>query len=287
MSGGGLRDEVRILLRVARHQLNVQTRYRNKFIIDLVGHLMATLPIILTAWAFSDGRASARLAELSGLPDQFTFILLGLIAFTALGVGNMVMLDTHVAGGVASEMQTGTLERLFTTPVRRLTLVLGISLYYLLLFTYHSITLFAGAALIFGFEPALTAEGLMWGALSLLLLLLLNLFLGIVGAGLIMAFKDRTVFTLIIQRPMAMISGAYFLVDLIPHPFKLLAYVNPLAYAIDAFRGALTGSPLLVSSLALEMIIVAGLVAVSGAASLVLFRRMMVRLERTGALALF
>lgn len=279
--------ELRVALQVARHQLMVQTRYRNRFVIDLLGHLLATLPIILTAWAFSDGRFSARLAAMTGLPDQFTFIMLGLIAFTALGVGNMVMLDSHVAGGIATEMETGTLERLFTTPVHRVTLVMGISLYYLVLFTYQSVTLFAGAVLVFGFEPSLTGEGLLWGALCLLLLLGLNLFLGIIGASLIMAFKDGTVYTLLIHRPMAMVSGAYFLVELIPHPFKLLAYLNPLAYAIDAFRGALTGRTLLLASLPMEMAVVAGMVVAVGIAALLLFRRMMVRLERTGALALF
>ena len=286
-SAQDLRHEVWVFLRVAFHQLMLETRYRNKFVIDMVGHLLATLPIILTAWVFTDGRASARLQELTGLPDQFTFIILGLIAFTALGVGNMVILDTHVAGGVSSEMVTGTLERLFTVPVHRLTLVLGISMYYLILFTYQAITLFVGAAIVFGFDPALSAAGLAWAACTLVALLTLNLFFGIIGASLIMAFKDDSVYTLLLHRPMAMASGAYFLIELIPQPFKALAYVNPLAYAIDVFRGALTGKTLLLSSFGSEVALLGGMVVAVGIASILIFRRMMVRLARTGQLALF
>ena len=281
------RHEVRVLLRVALHQLLLEMRYRNKFVIDLLGHLLAVLPIMLTAWVFTDGRASARLLELTGLPDQFTFMILGLIAFTALGVGNMVTIDTNVAGGVSGEMVTGTLERLFTAPVHRLTLVFGISVYYLILFTYQAVTLFVGAALVFGFDPALTAGGLAWAAAALVALLALNLFLGIIGASLIMAFKDQTVYTFLVHRPMAMVSGAYFLIELVPQPFKALAYVNPLAYAIDAFRGALTGKTLLLSSLGTEVALLAGMVVVAGIAAVLVFRRMMVRLARTGQLGLF
>ena len=99
LSPGGARQELRAPCLATLHQLLVESRYRVKFGIDLLGHLLATLPILLTAWAFSDGRASDRLAELTGLPDQFTFMILGLIAFTSLGIGNMVLLETHVAGG--------------------------------------------------------------------------------------------------------------------------------------------------------------------------------------------
>ena len=157
----------------------------------------------------------------------------------------MILLETHVAGGLATEMAAGTLERLFTMPVHRLSLVLGIAIYYLVLFCYQSITLFAGAALLVGFEPAVTAGGLLQAALALLLLLALNLFLGIAAAGLVMAFKDHTVSVLLFHRPMAMLSGAYFLVELIPNPFRWLACVNPVAWAIDLFRGTLTGTTLL------------------------------------------
>ena len=284
---GGARQELRALFRATLHQVLVESRYRIKFIIDLLGHLLATLPIILTAWAFSDGRASERLAELTGMPDQFTFMMLGLIAFTALGIGNMVLLETHVAGGLANEMEAGTLERLFTMPVHRLSLILGIALYYLILFCYQSITLFAGATLLVGFEPVVTASGLLWAALALAMLLALNLFLGIAAASFVMAFKDHTVAALLFHRPMAMVSGAYFLVELIPNPFRWLAYANPVAYAIDVFRGALTGTTLLAPSVEIGLTIVAGMVACVGFISVLLFRRMMVRLERTGSLALF
>jgi len=32
-------------------------------------------------------------------------------------------------------------------------------------------------------------------------------------------------------------SGAYFLLPTVPEPFRTLAWLNPIAYAVDAFRG--------------------------------------------------
>ncbi len=86
------------------------------------------------------------------------------------------------------------------------------------------------------------------------MLLALNLFLGIAAASFVMAFKDHTVAALLFHRPMAMLSGAYFLVELIPNPFRWLAYANPVAYAIDVFRGALTGTTLLAPSVEIASI---------------------------------
>lgn len=283
----GAWHEFRSMWRVSLNQLIVSSRYQNKFRMEMVGHVLIILPVILTAWAFSDGRSSGRLESLAGLPDHFTFVILGFIAFTALGVGNMILQDTHVSGGIAYEMLTGTLERMFVLPVRRLTVVLGIASYYLLLFLFHAVTLFAGAWLIFGLNPEPSAAGLAWAAYTLLALLAVNLSLGIMGAAITLAFKDEQVYLLAIHRPATILSGAYFLVELMPQPFKVLAYVNPIAYCVDGFRGALTGRPLLMDSLGAEMAMIGAIVVGLGMAATFTYQKLMRRMERTGSLSLF
>ena len=283
----GLRHELRVLFRVTLNQLLVETRYRNKFAIDLTAHVLYMLPLALTAWAFSDGRNSARLEELTGLPDQFTFVVLGIVAFTALGTGNFLMQDTHVAGGIAYEMITGTLERLFVTPARRITLVLGISVYYLSIFTFQSVTLFVGAAVIFGFRPEITSSGLAWAAFAFVAMIAVNLALGVIGAALTLAYKDPQLNLLIFHRPMAIVSGAYFLIDLAPQPFRTISLFNPMAYCIDGFRGALTGKTLLMSSLEAEMAVIAAIVVGFGVISTLIYRRMLDRLGATGNISIF
>ena len=283
----GARHEFRSLWRVTLNQLTISMRYSNKFRMELVGHVLIVLPVVLTAWAFSDGRDSARLESITGLPDQFTFVIIGFVAFTALGVGNMILQDTHVAGGVAYEMITGTLERMFVLPVRRATVVLGIANYYLILFTFHAVTLFIGAWLLFGFNPDISVSGVLISLYALVALLAVNLGIGVIGAAVTMATKDGQIYLLLIHRPAALVSGAYFLVELIPQPFKALAYVNPIAYCVDAFRGALTGEPILMDSLALELVIVTGIVIGVGILAVIIYTRMMTKMDRTGTLSFF
>ncbi len=215
---------------------------------ELISHVFILIPIILAAWAFSDGRGSERLEQLTGLSDQFTFIILGFVAFTALGIGNMMLQESHIAFAISYEMMTGTLERMFLMPVRRITILLGIGNYYIALFTFQALTLFLGAWLIFGFEPELTTRGLLFALWAVLVLVVTNVTLGIIGAALTLAFKDNQMYMLVIHRPAALVSGAYFFIDLMPQPMKFLAYINPVSYAVDAFRGALTGTPLLTDS---------------------------------------
>ncbi len=285
---GGLAHEVRAMARVAMNQLTIESSYRNKFLIDAVAHILYLLPVVLTAWAFSDGRSSDHLSATTGLPNQFTFVILGMVAITALGVGNMLMQDTHVAGGISYEMVTGTLERLFITPVRRLTVILGISTYFMVLFMWQTVTLFVGAWLIFGFDPDPDAAGLAWAAFVIASLFVMNLSLGIIGAALTMAFKDQQMFLLVFMRPILIVSGAYFLIELAPHPFKAISLVNPVAYAIDAFRGSTNGGePLLIDSMAAELAITGGSAVGLAVVAAFVYRRLMRHMESTGNLALF
>jgi ABC-type polysaccharide/polyol phosphate export permease len=184
-------------------------------------------------------------------------------------------------------MTTGTLERMFVLPVRRATVVLGIANYYVLLFTFHAATLFIGVWIIFGFNPDFSASGLLLGGYALVCLLALNLSIGVMGAALTLAYKDGQIYLLLIHRPAAIVSGAYFLVELIPQPFKALAYINPIAYAIDAFRGALNDKPLLMDSVALEFAILTGIVIATRAAAIVVYTRMMRKMDREGTLGMF
>jgi ABC-2 type transport system permease protein len=196
------------------------------------------------------------------------------------------MQDTHVAGGIAYEMVTSTLRRLFITPARRITLVLGISAYYLSIFTFQSVTLFVGAALIFGFRPDITPGGLAWAAFAFAAMIAVNLALGVVGAALTLAYKDPHNL-LIVHHPMAIVSGAYFLIELAPQPFRTISLVNPMAYYIDGFRGSLTGKTLLISSLEAEMAVIAGIVIGFGVISALIYRRMLDRLGSIGDISIF
>ena len=110
---------------IARNELTLQTRYRTKFLLDLFSPALALAPIIVTAHFLTGGRESSYLAETVALPDHFTFIMLGYMAFAALGVGNPIMHYTGSAWAMRTMQETGTLERNLVAPVPREAMILG------------------------------------------------------------------------------------------------------------------------------------------------------------------
>ena len=60
------------------------------------------------------------------LPDHFTFIMLGYMAFAALGVGNPIMHYTGSAWAMRAMQETGTLERNLLAPAPREALILAL-----------------------------------------------------------------------------------------------------------------------------------------------------------------
>ena len=100
-----------------------------------------------------------------------------------------------------------------------------------------------------------------------------------------MALIDRPVFGQCTTTA-DLLSGAYFLIPTIPEPFRTLARFNPIAYAVDAFRGSLSGVTILLP-LDVEIAILAVTSVAITAAGFWLFDRLMAHWLRTGALGAY
>jgi ABC-2 type transport system permease protein len=282
-----LASELRAIPTIAQNKLLIETRYRGKFSLDVLAHLLGIAPIALTAWALSGGRASARLLEVAGIQDNLTFIVLGFVAFSAVGLGSTLMLYTGAPYALAWEQELGTIERQFLAPIRRGTVLVGMTAYFTALFAYHAVTLFLLAWLVFGLRIDVTASSVFLALAAMLSLVMISVGLAVIGAGLILAFKQEEIFLLVVSRPMTLLAGAYFLVELIPQPFRAIAMANPIAYAVDAFRGALTGQTVLVGTPQ-----AAAWVALAAATALCLlaipiYRRMVSHMSKKGTIGLF
>ena len=257
---------------VARNELVQQTRYRTKLILDLFSPILALAPLILTAYFLTDGRESHNLAKAAELPDHFTFIMLGYMGFAALGVGNPIMHYTGTAWAWRSLQETGVLERNLLAPVSRETMIVGMGLYYAGLYLFHVAYLVVASVFVFGLELQLTGSGIATAGLLTVLMTAMAVLIGFLLSAVSLVMKDFSAATLVIHRPFLLLSGAYFLVDLIPQPFRFLAMANPLAYAIDAFRASLSSSTLLLPLFA-ECAIVAGSTVLIAAIGIWAFRR--------------
>jgi ABC-2 type transport system permease protein len=91
---------------------------------------------------------------------------------------------------------------------------------------------------------------------------------------------------ILIHRPMLLMSGAYFPLPTVPEPFRTLAWLNPIAYAVDAFRGALTGATVLLP-LGQEIVVLGVAAVLALVAGVYLFERLMTGWLRSGSLGAY
>ncbi len=271
----------RLLWHIAAKELRLQASYRNKFLSDVSSHILGIAPILLITLALSGAEAGSELTELNR--SQLLFVILGFTAFMAFGFGTPIMLYTGMAWAMTEEVHTGTIERNFLAPVPRTVVVLGHGAYYAALYAFHSVSLLMLAVVLLGGSMTITAESIAVSALTVIGLVALSLGVGLASAGLYLLVRDGSFFLLVVHRPVLILSGAIFLIDLLPRPLQILARLNPVTYGIDAFRGALGGRDTL-APLWTEV----GIVYLSAVAAFVvgawIFRRVIARQLRTGEL---
>jgi ABC-2 type transport system permease protein len=180
-----------------------------------------------------------RLVDPSALPTyggtQVTYL-----EFAAVGIGIAVFVEfglQHVSRAIRSEQLMGTLDSLLMTPTNWSTIQLG-SVAFELVFIPLRMTIFLIAiALAFGLEFQTSGIGP-----SLVLLLALIPFvwgLGIVAAAIVLTFRQGGGVVAILSLSLALTSGLYFPVDLLPSWLQEAAEHNPLAVATNGIREAL------------------------------------------------
>jgi ABC-2 type transport system permease protein len=279
----GLGRALGILATVARRELQGELRQRNKFVLDLVGHLLGLMPVVMTAWAAAAGGVT-RVGP--GGVSWLTFVVLGYAAFAAFGVASPVISFTGMGFALGEEQATGTLERNLLVPAPRLLVVLGSGVYYTGLFLFHVVSLLVLAFLFLPLDVTWSASALATTALVLVLIVLLSIGFGVLAAGVMLAWRDDSLVMILLHRPMLLMSGAYFLLPTVPEPFRTLAWLNPIAYAVDAFRGSLTGATVLLPLWTEVAVLAVAALAVS-AAGLYLFERLMAGWLRSGSLGAY
>ena len=270
-----------MLIHVAKRELRVQVGYRNKFYADALSHIVGIVPIILITIAMSG-------SSVTGLDDltrsNILFVFLGYSAFIAFGFGTPIMIYPGMAWGIADELQTGTIERNFLAPVSRHVIVGGIGIYYAGLYAFQVTSLLILALILFPTTATVPLENYAVAGAAVIGLIALSAGLGLSSAGLFLMLRDGSMFILFVHRPFMLLSGAIFLIDLLPGPLKAIALVNPVAYGVDAFRWAFSGHETLQDPWIEVGIVWAG-AAVAGVVGAIVLGRVIRRQIRTGELS--
>jgi ABC-2 type transport system permease protein len=163
------------------------------------------------------------------------------IEFLAPGVITMTILFTAIFSGleIIWDRQFGFLKEMLVAPVPRLQIMFGRSLGGATLAVFQGIVVLLLSFLV-GFRPHN-----FWGIIPAIGFMFLIAFLfTLLGTAIAARLKDAQGFQLIMNflvMPMLFLSGAFFPLDGLPKVIYSIIRVNPLAYGVDAIRGALIG----------------------------------------------
>ncbi len=183
--------------------------------------------------------------------------------------GILILIPTS-ARIMVSDKEKGFLSRLLTTPARPLDFISGYSLC-LVVIAIIQIIIFITAAWLFGMDIV----GSLWLAFLIFFLTgLCSIGIGMVVASLSKSENQAEPLCWLFAMPLAMLSGCWFSIEMLPSYLRNIAYAFPYAHAIDASRGVLIRGVGL-GAISNDLLFLVGWAVVIFAIGVILFRRSM------------
>ncbi len=176
------------------------------------------------------------------------------IGFVVIGIAFQRYMSVMIEGPPAEirdEQEKGTLETLLLSPTSLPTILLGETVWDLIMTTGTiSIILLIGIPLGLTFENA----NIQCAAVILVLLMIPLFGIGMISAGITMIVKAGEPVTVAVSLLSSFFAGVYFPVELIPRSLRSVSYVLPTTYGLDGLRrsillGADLSSPAIVSDI--------------------------------------
>lgn len=226
------------------------SRYKGMLIMDIIIPLvLATMPILLgQAMAGSISEASANFQENTGIAGA------NYVAYIIIGANVFVTITTSMwlfGFFIRREQMLGTLEALFMTPAHKLSILAGLTLYVQVRSTITFILGYTIGCMLFSINP-LQGEVLL--ALFILLFGLIPIYgLSFLLGALVLKVKQANTLLNTLQWALAIISGVFFPITILPIFLQLFAYAFPGFYLNYDIQAALTGLQWLFGSVYLDL----------------------------------
>jgi ABC-2 type transport system permease protein len=206
----------------------------------------------------------------------FGFVIIGLVIVQILTISLGVMPVT-----VRQELVSGTIERFLVSAHGPINGILGTMLFPLLNALINGVLMLTLATVIFGLPLASTAVlAIPVALLGTLAFMPFAFFL----VALVMAFKQASSATQFIVAGVAIVSGMYFPISLLPGWIGWMSDIQPFTPATDLLRHLLVGATL-VHPAGVELLKLVGFVAVLLPAGFILLRASIHYGQRTGTIA--
>jgi ABC-2 type transport system permease protein len=268
--------EIRKLPAFMRRDFLVAWSYRMSFASDLVNLAGQAL-----VFAFI-----GKMIDPSDLPtfqgQEVTYL-----EFTAVGIALGVFIHfglRRVSTAIRNEQLMGTLESLLVTPTRTATLQIG-SVFFDLIYIPLQTAIFL-TAIALGFGLHLDPAGILPATAVLLVFIPFVWGLGVLSAAATLTFRRGMNAVALGAILLALGSGLYFPVELLPGWVTTAAELNPIALAVEGMRNALLGGARW-PEIAPVIAKLAPLSALSLAVGIVAFKLALRREQRRGTIGLY
>lgn len=271
-----LRDELSKLTAFLRRDLLIAWSYRLAFVSEWGGLALQAL----TFWFVG------KMIDPSVLPTyggsratymEFVAIGIAMTAFVQLAL-------SRVGQGLRGEQVQGTLESLLMTPTSPTTIQLGTVFYDLLYIPLRTGIFLLLTALAFGLH--FRGDGFLPALVVLLAFIPFVWGLGVANAGFLLTFRRGGGATGLLFTMLALFSGAFFPLDLLPGWLQGTAELNPIAVAIEGMREPLLGGTGW-AGVGASLLVLLPISAVSLVAGFAAFRAALRRERRRGSLGLY
>lgn len=271
-----LRDELSKLTAFLRRDLLIAWSYRLAFVSEWGGLALQAL----TFWFVGKMIDPSVLPAYGGSPATYMeFVAIG-IAMTAF----VQLALSRVGQGLRGEQVQGTLESLLMTPTSPTTIQLGTVFYDLLYIPLRTGIFLLLTALAFGLH--FHGDGFLPALVVLLAFIPFVWGLGVANAGFLLTFRRGGGVTGLVFTMLALFSGAFFPLDLLPGWLQGTAELNPIAIAIEGMREPLLGGTGW-AGVGASLLVLLPISALSLAAGFAAFRAALRRERRRGSLGLY
>lgn len=248
--------------------------YRLQFALDV-----AVAPLALALFFFLN-----RLVDPARLPRDVD-LAQGYFSYVALGVVVLRMVQTALtsfATKLSTEQTTGTFETLLAEPISPTVVVLGTASFELLrALATGAVTMLVAA--LFGLRFDVGVGSLVGLVVGLPALVATFAAVGVTLGATAVVVKQVNALLGLATAALGLLAGAYFPIELLPGPLRVIGNLLPFTWGIDVLRAALLRGELAVDRLALLV----GFAVVALPLSLWLFRRSLDRARRAGTLGQF
>lgn len=219
----------------AKKNIRIALRYPANVLIWGFLPLLWFTPFILMFNALAGASSSASFTELAGFSDFIQFSIIGWFVYMWLDASIW-----SIGNNFRWEQFSGTLEPLFTTPVSRISILVGAALSDTVFISLQTLILLTLATVIFGVAYSIVA---IIPTILILLMMVIALYgFSFMIGGLIMVFKDPSVLTNLISQSTYTVSPVNYPLAALPAQVRFVAYIIPTTIGIVTIRQiAITG----------------------------------------------